>query len=317
MAANRIQFQPGLSLPRFMELYGTEEKCEAALEQARWPDGFICPRCGEKEHGLVYGRRLKRYQCRHCRHQSTLTAGTIMEATKLPLTTWFLAFYLIGQAKTGISSLALMRQLGVNYRTAWLIHNKIMQAMCEREEAYLLRGKVQIDDAYLGGERNGGKAGRGSENKVPIVAAVSIDDAGHPVHVKLATVRTFSFAAIADWTQVALAKGCEVISDGLACFRAVAEVGCVHQPVIVKGRHPKELPEFRWINTVLSNLKTSFNGTFHALRFDKYSDRYLGAFSYRFNRRFDLAAMTERVLHAACLCKAQPEHLLRRAELAT
>ena len=87
MSANRVQFQPGMSLPQFMELYGTEEKCEAALEQARWPVGFLCPRCGEKEHGLVYGRRLKRYQCRHCRHQTTLTAGTIMEATKLPLTT--------------------------------------------------------------------------------------------------------------------------------------------------------------------------------------------------------------------------------------
>ena len=71
--------------------------------------------------------------------------------------------------------------------------------MCEREKAYLLRGKVQIDDAYLGEERNGGKAGRGSKNKVPILATVSIDDAGHPVHAKLATVRTFSFAAIADW----------------------------------------------------------------------------------------------------------------------
>ena len=82
--------------------------------------------------------------------------------------------------------------------------------MWEREEAYLLRGKVQIDDA------------------------------GHAVHVKLATVRTFSFAAIADLTQVALVKGCAVISDGLACFRTVAEVSCVHQPVIVKGRHPNE-----------------------------------------------------------------------------
>lgn len=99
------------------------------------------------------------------------------------------------------------------------------------------------------------------------------------------------------------------MSDGLACFRAVAEVGCLHQPVIVKGRHPNELTEFRWINTVLSNLKTSFNGTFDALRFDKYSDRYLDAFSYRFNRSFDLATMTERVLLAACLCIAQPERL--------
>jgi len=144
----------------------------------------------------VNGRRHRRYQYRSCRQQTTVTAGTIMEATKLPLTKWFQAFYLIGDAKTGISSLSLKRKLGVNDRTAWLVHNKIMQAMSEREEAYVLRGRVQIDDAYLGGELNGGKAGRGSENKVPIVAAVSLDDAGHPIHVKLTKVETFSIAAI-------------------------------------------------------------------------------------------------------------------------
>ena len=70
-----------MSLPQDMELYSTEEKCEAALEQARWPEGFICSRCGEKEHGLAYGRRHKRYQCRQCRHQANLTAETVMEAT--------------------------------------------------------------------------------------------------------------------------------------------------------------------------------------------------------------------------------------------
>ena len=112
---NRVQFQLGLSLPHCIELYGTEGKCEAALELMRWPDGF---RCAWQQYGFIHGRRHKRYQCRNCRHQATLTAGTIIEATKLPLTTWFLAFYLVGQAKTGISSLALMRHLGVNYRTA-------------------------------------------------------------------------------------------------------------------------------------------------------------------------------------------------------
>ena len=96
----------------------------------------------------------------------------------------------------------------MNYRTAWLVHNKIMQAIKERDGAYVLRGKVQVDDAYLGGERCDGKPGRGSKNKVPIVAAVSIDDAGHPRYVKLATVTTFSFAAIADWAQDSLAIGC-------------------------------------------------------------------------------------------------------------
>ena len=127
MARSAIQFQKGLSMSEFQRLYGSEEQCEAALEKARWPVGFRCPRCGGHEHGLVYGRRFKRYQCRTCRYQATLTAGTIMQATKLPLTTWFQAFYLIGQAKTGISSLELSRHLDVNYDTAWLLHNKILR----------------------------------------------------------------------------------------------------------------------------------------------------------------------------------------------
>jgi transposase-like protein len=118
MTVNRIQFQPGMSLSQFLELYGTEEQCEAALEQTRWPDGFRCHRCGEQVYGLVYGRRQRRYQCRSCRHQTTVTAGTIMKATKLPLTKWFQAFYLVGDAKTGIFSLSQMRKIGVTCRTA-------------------------------------------------------------------------------------------------------------------------------------------------------------------------------------------------------
>jgi hypothetical protein len=108
-----------------------------------------------------------------------------------------------------------------------------------------------------------------------------------------------------------------VLSDGLACFRSVVAAGCSHTAVVTGGRHPNDLPEFRWINILLGNLKTSFSGTFHAFRFDKYANRYLGAFNYRFNRRFNLAAMTERVAHAICCCNARPEHLLRSAEFAT
>jgi hypothetical protein len=161
--------------------------------------------------------------------------------------------------------------------------------MSEREQAYVLQGKVQLDDA------------------------------GHPIHVKVSKVATFSFAASADWAQDALARGCEVISDGLACFRAVAEVGCIHQPVIAAGRHPKDqdLSDFGWINTVISNLKTSCSRTFHALLFRKYANPYLGAFNYRFTRRFHREQMTARILHATCRCTARPERILRSAELAT
>ena len=113
MAMNRIQFQPGLSMPEFLKAYGTELQCEQALAAARWPDGFRCPRCQGAGHSVFRDGPRQVFQCTGCRHQASLIAGTIFQGTKLPLTTWFLAFYLVGQAKTGISSLALRRHLGV------------------------------------------------------------------------------------------------------------------------------------------------------------------------------------------------------------
>ena len=143
-------------------------------------------------------RARKTFQCNSCHHQTSLIAGSVFEGTKLGLTVWFLAMYLISQAKTGLSALALKRDLGVSYPTAWLIHHKLMQAMIEREARYVLCGTVQVDDAYLGGELNDGTAGRGSENKVPFVAAVSLDEDGHPLRAKLAQLPGFTRKAIAD-----------------------------------------------------------------------------------------------------------------------
>ena len=174
MAMNRIQFQPGMSVFEFIEKFGTEAQCEAAVEYARWPQGYRCPCCGGEAHCVLRSKGRKTFQCNACHHQTSVIAGTLFEGTKLALTVWFLAIYLISQAKTGLSALALKRQLGVSYPTAWLIHHKLMQAMVEREAGYVLCGNVQVDDAYLGGELTHGTAGRGSENKVPFVAAVSL-----------------------------------------------------------------------------------------------------------------------------------------------
>ncbi|MBU2718892.1 IS1595 family transposase, partial [Acidithiobacillus ferridurans] len=110
-----------------------------------------------------------------CRHQTSLIGGILFQGTRLPMTLWFLSIYLVSQAKSGLSALALSRQRGISYPTAWRLHNKLMQSMLEREALYTLQGSVQADDAYLGEERSGGKPGGGSENKVPFVAAVSVD----------------------------------------------------------------------------------------------------------------------------------------------
>ena len=315
MAMNRIQFQRGLSMPEFFRLFGTETQCEAALEATRWPEGFRCPHCGGAAHCVVQSRGRKLYQCNACRHQSSLIAGTVFQGTKLALTVWFLAIYLISQAKTGLSALALKRQLGVSYPTAWLIHHKLMQVMADREDRYLLEGKVQVDDAYLGGERTGGKVGRGSENKVAFVAAVSLNEADRPLRVRLTPVPGFTLKAVAAWAKDHLAPGSAVFSDGLACFGAVTEAGCSHQPTVIAGRKPKEVPEFQWINTVLGNLKTSLSGCYHAFDFRKYATRYLAAFCYRFNRRFDLRSLHQRLLIAAVGTTPQPLRSIRVADV--
>jgi ribosomal protein L37AE/L43A len=314
MVMNKIQFQPGLSLSAFLKDYGTEVQCEHALEAARWPQGFVCPRCAGSAHTIVRDHGRKVFQCSGCRHQTSLIAGTVFQGTKLPLTTWFLAIYLISQAKTGLSSLSLKRQLGVSYPTAWLMHHKLMQTMVVREARYRLEGQVQVDDAYLGGERTGGKVGRGSENKRPFVAAVSLNEAGHPQYVRLTPVLGFTLNAISDWAEHCLAPGSTVFSDGLACFAAVTRAECSHYPTVMAGRKPRDVPEFQWINTVLGNLKTSLSGCYHAFDFWKYAARYLAAFSYRFNRRFNLRTLNQRLLVAAVASSPQPLRIIRLAD---
>ncbi len=170
---------------------------------------------------------------------------------------------------------------------------------------------MQLDDAYLGGERAGGKAGRGSENKVPFVAAVSVNDAGQPVYLKLDLVSGFTSEAIGKWAKASLWPTATVTSDGLGCFAAVTQAGCVHLPRVVGVLKPRDLPEFKWINTMLGNLKTTLAGAFHALKYRKYAQTYLAAFAYRFNRRFDLRDLVVRLVVDVARTRPVPEKVIR------
>ena len=116
---------------------------------------------------------------------NTSMAGTVFESSKLPLTNWFLAMHLMAQAKNNVSALELKRHLDVSYPTVWLLKHKIMEVMTLRETERKLTGRVEIDDSYLGGEVQGGKAGRGSPKKIPFVAAVQTTESGQPVLVCL------------------------------------------------------------------------------------------------------------------------------------
>jgi len=315
MAINPIQFQAGLSLTELFDRYGTEEQCEQALEHARWPNGFECERCKGTGASTFQADGRQYWQCRHCHHQTSLRSGTIFHASKLSLRRWFQALFLMSQSKNNISALELKRQLGVNYRSAWRVKHKLMQVMVERESTRVLQGNVVIDDAYLGGEHKG-KAGRGSENKVPFVAAVELCDEGHPLVARFDRVGGFSKLEIGRWAKCYLSESTQVVSDGLNCFPAVTEVGAIHLPEVVgKERCSIDMPCFSWINILLGNLKTALTGTYHAFKFHKYAHRYLGEHQYRFNRRFDMKAILLRLLRAAATTGPRTESWLRTAEV--
>ena len=315
MAMNRVQFQPGLSMPEFLQQFGTEAQCAAALQAARWPRGFVCPNCGGAARTSFGRSGLRYWECGSCGHQCSLISGTVFEASKLPLTRWFLAMQLLTQSKNNVSALELMRQLGVSYRTAWLMKHKIMEGMRLREQHRELDGRIEMDDAYLGGERCGGKVGRGSENKVPIVAAVQTTPEGHPV-IACLRHQPHTEEEVAVFAATHIATSATVVTDGLWCFRATTMIGATHERVVTGGgRASVQLPQFKAINTLLGNLKTAISGTYHAFAFAKYAHRYLAEFQYRFNRRFNMRTLLLRLLHAMAAAPASPERTLRLAEV--
>jgi len=314
MAQNPIQFQVGLSLPEFFQRYGTHAQCEAALVEARWGSGFVCPRCaGHDSWTYRRGSRLYRL-CSACNHQCSLTAGTVLDNTKLPLSTWFLAMYLLGQAKNGISGLDFKRQLGVSYPTSWMLRHKLMLAMKDAEADRQLHGRVEMDDAFLGGERSGGKPGRGSENKVPFVVAAQTVGMNHKPHRVCLSQIPHRLTDVARFCNEHLERPVTVVSDGLACFAAARHAG-VHEAIVTGGGSASAKDHrFQGVNIYLGNLKSAITGTYRHFNFAKYAARYFAEFQFRFNRREDLRAMLGELIRAAIDRPRSPRRSIREVE---
>ena len=186
--------------------------CFDALYRWRWPNGFVCPHCGHDRCCQLNTRKLQ--QCNRCHRQTSITAGTIFDSTKLPLTVWFQVIYLMTQDKEGVSAIKPHRHLGISYIAAWPVRHKLMQVMMERDREYTLAARVEVDDPYLGGVRSGGKRGRGAPAKTPFVAAVETSDEGHSLRMKLTVVEGFRTSEIATWAQQHVRAGTRVDAVG-------------------------------------------------------------------------------------------------------
>lgn len=281
------------TLQEFQARFPDEAACWEALRQARWPQGFVCPRCQGRRSAWIATRRLE--QCSACRYQCSATAGTVFHRTRVPLRTWFWAIFFLGRHKKGISALQLQRDTGLgSYETAWTMLHKLRSALRPRP-ARRLTGDVEADETYVGGYRPGlrgrgiGKAG----------VAVAVENRGDVAGAaRLAIVPQASSQELTSFVRGVIdARETRVHTDGWHAYRELARQGVVHRPR-VQGRGPHARKILPWAHTVISNLKTWLRGTFHGVS-PKHLPRYLDEFVYRFDRRW-----REDELAGFVLCRA-------------
>jgi transposase-like protein len=283
--------QETMTLLEFQEKFNTEEACEAHLFQIRWPNGFICPKCGHNEYYNIKSRHL--YQCKHCNHQASVTAGTIMEKTKTPLVKWFWAMFLMGDDKRGCSALYLSKQLKIAYSTAWAICHKIRTAMGNRDSQYILEGTIELDDAFFGGTRKGSKRGRGTDKTVVLVG-LSLNQKGKPMFVKMSAVENVKGETINQFAKDNIKKGSFIKSDGFKSYNKLCGEGYSHEG---KEFNPIDDPEhLKWLHIVVSNAKAFILGTYHGLD-SLHIQNYLDEFCFRFNRKFFSTQLFNRVVN--------------------
>ncbi len=268
------------TLAEFQDRFASEEDCRRHLVACRWPDGFLCPRCGSRDAYELAGREL--LQCGSCRHQASVTAGTVLHRTRVPLRLWFAAAYLVTTHTPGFSAVQLQRQLGLGrYETAWTMLQKLRRAML-RPERERLSGVVEVDEAYVGGIEEGRRGGRRRDSsKSIVVAAVEARGQGSG-RLRLAVVEDLSAASLASFVEASVAPGSTVLTDGWQGYASLRH-GYDHQPSTVgePKNASKLLPQ---AHRAFSNLETWLKGTHHGVG-AKHLPHYLDEFVFRFNRR--------------------------------
>jgi transposase-like protein len=290
-------------LIEFMELYPTEEACAKAIFEHRWPEGFICARCGSKRAWYLQRRGL--YECAHCHYQGSLTAGTIFQASRTDLRKWFFAIWLLASTPKAPSAAELARQLQVTGKTAWLLRRKIQHAMARREGELLLRGIVELDEAFIGGKEPGsGRRGRGQPHKTLVVVAACHRANGGLGAAHLEVIDNAKAATLLSVAQGAIRPDASCVrTDGYRGYARLAASGYEHRArVLASGDDIDEwLP---WSHIVLANFKRWLLDIFHGVS-PAHLQAYLDEFCYRLNRRGQRQDLFRRILNR-CLLYTKP-----------
>lgn len=215
--------QESMSILEFQRRFQTEGDCLDAIVHKRWPNGFKCPKCSSSDAYKLMTRRV--FQCKGCRHQTSITAGTIFHKTRIPLVHWFFMIFFVAQDKRGASALRLSKLLEMRYDTAWHILQKIKMAMGSRDRNITLSGFIEIDEGFFGGASKGrGNRGRGSKKKQPVI--VMDESFGNRAgRLKMQIIRKVNMPEIRAATQGNFDPNCHFKADGWGAYRILSADG--------------------------------------------------------------------------------------------
>jgi len=267
-------------LAEFEARFSTEAACREYLLRLRWPDGFCCPRCAGRKTWPLRGVLL---QCSGCGYQSSVTAGTIFQDTRKPLTVWFRAMWWVTSQKNGASALGLQRILGLgSYKTAWTWLHKLRRAMV-RPGRDRLSGRVEVDETYWGSEEEGVR-GRQTETKTLIVVAAQEDGDGIG-RIRMRRIPDASAESLMPFVEEAIEPGSVVHTDGWLGYLPLEGKGYRHRVTFLRGKKQSPSELMPRVHRVVSLLKRWLLGTHQGAVSQEHLDYYLDEFTFRFNRR--------------------------------
>lgn len=280
-----------ITFKEFQKRFSSEEACRTFLFQQRFPNGFVCPRCGSTEYYPVYRRGL--CQCKQCRKQTSVTAGTVMHRTHLSFVLWFWAIYLCVNDKRGISASQLSTLLAIGYESAWYMLKRIRNAMGQRDADYLLSGLMEMDEGFFGSKRSGGKRGRGTTQKKVVVAISKSGEKEYPMYIRMQQIPDVKRVTLQEFVNSCVKDGSVIECDGFRSY-----LGLENVTVETKVYNSAD-GDLHWLHTALSNVKAFLVGTYHGRCLNLQA--YLDEFCFRFNRRHSGPQLFARLVRAVAV----------------
>lgn len=307
-----------MKLIEFTKHFDSEEACEKHLKEAREKKGIVCNKCGCKKH--YWHKSKKSWVCSECGHETTLTAGTVMHSSKLPLMYWFTAIHLLTSTKKTFSAKEMQRQLGHNrYQPIWEMMHKLRSVMGERDAMYELKDTIELDEGYFTTEDKTAddeplKRGIGSQRKAKVLVMVESQPVESPVkgkkqrkcgHIKMKVIPDLKTETFREEADSCIDANATVVMDNLSGHRGVEDVTAVSERQTVPGKDaPKVLP---WVHVAISNAKSLFKDMYHGIK-EEFLQEYLNEFCYKFNRMYFGDRLFDRLIIASVSFKPTFKH---------